>query len=106
MIRFSKNVCSLAFVSDPAQSCAAGTICCQNLNRCDAAGCVGTPSPINNNQLITSSTTATVTGSAPTQSSSPDVCATHADNDIICQTSTSFDICWNGSMNILLFFIT
>ncbi|KAJ3302745.1 hypothetical protein HDU76_005478, partial [Blyttiomyces sp. JEL0837] len=67
--------------------CPAGTVCCANLNRCDVAGCGGTPSA-----YVPSPPPVPPTYPFPTGT-----CANQQDGAFVCTTATSFNLCKNGA---------
>ncbi|KAI9346092.1 hypothetical protein DFJ73DRAFT_482770 [Zopfochytrium polystomum] len=70
------------------QSCPATTVCCGNLNRCDVAGCAGTPSVV-----------PPVSPPPPppyNPNPNPAGCTGKKDNQIICRSTTTFNICHDG----------
>lgn len=83
----SFNICHGQSYFGNNQNCPAGLVCCDNLNRCDYNGCVGTPSPIPTNSVSTPYT-------PPVTSSN---CVGKPDNRVVCTSATSFNICQGGS---------
>ena len=91
----------VAFMAIPAQSCAPGSVCCQNLNRCDDPGCYGQASPNNNPDFVT------VTTSEPPEpifTPPPNACTGKPNNAIICKSPTTFNLCWSGGKIMLELF--
>ncbi|KAI8616239.1 hypothetical protein BC830DRAFT_217961 [Chytriomyces sp. MP71] len=80
------NICQSGLIAASAdQMCTGGTVCCQNLGRCDWPGCGG------------GSTYIPVPG-APAQTSYTPSCAGKADGDITCIDATTIQYCQNGQL--------
>ena len=67
-------------------ACPTGTICCENLNRCDYEGCNGAPTPANPGPYSVQRST----------------CDGAPDNSIICLSATTFNICLHNGKSIVL----
>ena len=62
-------------------SCPGGTVCCENLNRCDYAGCSGIPS---------------IVAKGPYSSPHAGSCDGTPDDTIVCLSSNTFNVCVNN----------
>ncbi|KAI9335031.1 hypothetical protein DFJ73DRAFT_764003 [Zopfochytrium polystomum] len=74
-----------------AQHCPATTVCCANLNRCDVVGCSGTASPV---------PPISPPPSPPyNPNPNPAGCTGKVDNQIVCRSATTFNICHGGGFS-------